>query len=130
MQLPATSPSVVTSDLAVRQILTNLVSNAIKYTPPGGEVRVELELKPNSLAWRVTDTGIGISPEEQAKLFTRFFRSQRPEARLTKGTGLGLALARALAERLGGTITVQSAVDQGSTFTLTLPLIPGPDASR
>jgi PAS domain S-box-containing protein len=130
VQLPTTSPSVVTSDLAVRQILTNLVSNAIKYTPPGGEVRVELEMKPSAVAWRVIDTGIGISPEEQAKLFTRFFRSQRPEARLTKGTGLGLALARALAERLGGTITVQSAVDQGSTFSFTLPLLPSPDAPR
>jgi signal transduction histidine kinase len=84
-------------------------------------VRVELTADPDRATWRVIDTGIGLSPEEQAKLFTRFFRSQRPEARLIKGTGLGLALTRALVERLGGGIEVESDVDQGSVFTVHIP---------
>jgi signal transduction histidine kinase len=118
---PAGAARLVTSDLALRQILTNLVAHSVKYTPPGGKVRVELSVEPDWAIWRVVDNGIGLSPEEQAKLFTRFFRSQRPEARLIKGTGLGLALTRVLVERLGGSIEVESAVDQGSTFTLRLP---------
>lgn len=118
---PAGPLRLVTSDLALRQILTNLIANAIKYTPPGGSVRVVLADEPAALTWRVIDTGIGLSPDEQARLFSRFFRSQRPEARLIKGTGLGLALTRALVDRLGASIEIQSALDQGSTFTLRLP---------
>jgi signal transduction histidine kinase len=110
-----------TADLAVRQVLTNLVANAVKYTPSGGKVRVTLADEPSAVTWQVIDTGIGLSPEEQAKLFTKFFRSQRPEARLIKGTGLGLALTKALIDRLDGSIAVESAVDQGSTFTVRLP---------
>jgi signal transduction histidine kinase len=117
----------VTSDLALRQMLTNLVANAIKYTPPNGHVRVKMSDGPESTIWQVIDDGIGLSPEEQSRVFTRFFRSQRPEARLIKGTGLGLALSKALAERLGGSIEVQSALDKGSTFTVQLPhQVPAP----
>jgi PAS domain S-box-containing protein len=110
-----------TSDLAVRQILTNLLANAIKYTPPNGHVRVALIDDPTSVTWQVVDDGIGIPPEEQERLFTRFFRSQRPEARQTRGTGLGLALTRALTEHLNGQITVESSLNRGSTFTVRLP---------
>ena len=110
-----------TADLALRQVLTNLLANAVKYTPPGGKVRVTLTDEPTAVTWQVIDTGIGLSPEEQDRLFTKFFRSQRPEARLIKGTGLGLALTKALVDRLDGSITVQSTVDQGSTFTVRLP---------
>jgi signal transduction histidine kinase len=109
------------SDLALRQILTNLLANAIKYTPPSGQVRLELAASEGEVVWRVVDDGIGLSPEEQRRLFTKFFRSHRPEARLIKGTGLGLALTKALVERLGGTISVESEVDQGSTFIVRLP---------
>lgn len=109
-----------TVDLLVRQALTNLISNAIKYTPPNGHVTVTLTSTPDEVVWQVIDDGIGLTEEEQAKLFTRFFRSQRPEARLIKGTGLGLALTKSLVEHLGGTIEVQSVVDRGSTFTIRL----------
>jgi signal transduction histidine kinase len=110
-----------TAELALRQILTNLISNAIKYTPHGGHICVRLSDGPATITWQVSDDGIGLSAEEQSRLFTRFFRSRRPEARLIKGTGLGLTLTRALVERLGGSIEVESAVDQGSTFTVHLP---------
>ena len=116
-----TSLVITSSDLAVRQIITNLVANAIKYTPPNGSVQVELAADQHELTWRVRDSGIGLSPDEQRRLFTKFFRSQRPEARLIKGTGLGLALTKALVDRLGGTIEVESVMDQGSTFTVRLP---------
>jgi signal transduction histidine kinase len=121
LEAPSGGVTLHTADLALRQVLTNLVSNAIKYTPSDGNVRVVLEVEQSAVTWRVSDDGIGLSQEEQARLFTKFFRSQRPEARLIKGTGLGLALARALVERLEGTIEVSSAVDQGSTFTVRLP---------
>jgi signal transduction histidine kinase len=112
---------VQSSDLALRQILNNLLANAIKYTPPSGQVRLELAASEREIVWQVVDNGIGLSPDEQRRLFTKFFRSQRPEARLIKGTGLGLALTRALIERLGGTIEVQSEIDRGTTFTVRLP---------
>ena len=123
LRLAISQPTLVarTNDLALRQVLTNLVSNAIKYTPPEGRVNVEIQSEPGWVAWRISDTGIGLSPDEQLRLFTRFFRSERPEARLTKGTGLGLALTRELVERLKGTIEVESAIDRGSTFTVRLP---------
>lgn len=118
---PSEAIQVESADLALRQVLTNVIGNAIKYTPPNGKVTVTLSASPARLTWQVSDTGIGLSPDEQGKVFTRFFRSRRPEARLIKGTGLGLALTKALLERLGGTIRVQSAVDRGSTFTIEIP---------
>jgi signal transduction histidine kinase len=120
-EIPAEPIRLFTSDLAVRQILTNLLANAIKYTPADGHVRVVLREDDEQVTWQVVDDGIGITPDEQERLFTKFFRSQRPEARQIKGTGLGLALTRALIERLNGRITVESAVDRGSTFTVQLP---------
>lgn len=108
-------------ELYLRQVLTNLVANAIKYTPAGGSITVRLEESPDEVVWHVEDTGIGLSPDEQARLFTKFFRSARPEARLIKGTGLGLALTKQLVDRMGGSIAVQGEVDHGSTFTVRLP---------
>lgn len=121
LDCPSGALVIASSDLALRQIITNLVANAIKYTPPNGRVRVELRADRHEVIWQVRDSGIGLSPDEQRRLFTKFFRSQRPEARLIKGTGLGLALTKALVDRLGGTIEVESRIDQGSTFTVRLP---------
>jgi two-component system sensor histidine kinase SenX3 len=72
----------------------------------------------------VSDTGLGMSEEDQARLFSKFFRSGRPEIRKERGTGLGLALSKQMAERLGGDIHVRSKLDEGSTFTLRLPVRP------
>ena len=101
------------------QALSNLLENAIKYTPAGGRVMVSLEMQSREAHIQVSDTGMGIAAEEQPKIFQRFYRcdASRSEA----GMGLGLSLARALAESLGGSLTVRSIPYQGSTFTLSIP---------
>ena len=106
---------------AVTRIVRNLVSNAYKYTPPRGAIH--LILSTESAAWvrlDVTDTGIGLGEEDQQHLFVKFFRARLTEA--TPGTGLGLALTRALMELMGGQISLTSALGKGSTFSMRLPL--------
>lgn len=102
------------------QAVDNLISNAIKFTPPGGDVTVRLRQSGPSAVIEVSDNGIGIPPEEQQQVFSRFFRSSAGAK--VEGVGLGLAIARAIAEGLGGRIEVESAVGRGSTFRLRLPL--------
>jgi signal transduction histidine kinase len=112
--------------MLLREALSNLVSNAVKYTPEGGDISVWAERghKPHTIVIGVTDTGIGLSPEDQARLFTKFFRSSDPQVQRERGTGLGLALTQALVERSGGTIEVESELGRGTTFRLTLPSAP------
>lgn len=106
-------------------ILTNLVSNAHKYTPPGGRITVAARAEGDRVALEVRDTGIGLSPEDQARLFTRFFRAKNRATQEAGGAGLGLAITRALVEAHGGRITVASAPGRGATFRVTLPTTPG-----
>ncbi len=106
----------------VVQILTNLLSNAYKYTPEEGHIRVTVQPNGGFVACSVSDTGIGIAPEEQERLFTKFFRSQHPVVRNVPGTGLGLVITKSLVELQGGQIWVQSELGKGSTFTFTLPV--------
>ncbi len=106
----------------VVQILTNLLSNAYKYTPEEGHIRVTVHPDGGFVVCSVSDTGIGISPEEQERLFTKFFRSQHPMVRSVPGTGLGLVITRSLVELQGGQIWVESEPGKGSTFTFTLPV--------
>jgi CheY-like chemotaxis protein len=105
------------------QILRNLVSNALKFTPQG-EVRVSTEVSDGdrSIVFKVKDTGIGISLEDQERIFHEFAQVEHPIQKHVKGTGLGLPLSRKLTDLLGGILTVESALGSGSTFTLTLPL--------
>ena len=107
----------------VREALSNLVSNAVKYTPEGGEIRVWAERgrEPHTIVLGVRDTGIGLSVEDQARLFTKFFRSADPRVQRERGSGLGLALTHALVTRSGGKISVESEPGKGTTFRLTLP---------
>lgn len=104
------------------QIVRNLVSNAIKFTE-AGEIRVSMTLSDGDLELRVKDTGIGIAPEEQARVFEEFGQVASAQKPKLKGTGLGLPLSRALAVSLGGTLTLASERGKGSTFTLRLPRI-------
>lgn len=105
-----------------QQILQNLLSNAIKFTPEGGRVNLKAEADGRSLNLTVTDTGVGIAPEEQELIFQKFRQSGNPLTREHAGTGLGLSIVRELAKLLGGEILLQSELGRGSTFTLRLPL--------
>jgi signal transduction histidine kinase len=109
--------------MLLREALSNLISNAVKYTPDGGQIKVWAERgrEPHTLVVGVSDTGIGLSQEDQARLFTKFFRSADPRVQRERGTGLGLALTQALVTRSGGKISVESEPGKGTTFRLTLP---------
>ena len=105
------------------QMLTNLLENALDYTPAGGEVCVSLS---RSGAWaelRVSDTGIGIPPEELPQVFDRFFRGREARAMRPQGSGLGLAIVRHVAEVHGGEVRAESEPGRGTTFTVRLPLL-------
>jgi two-component system heavy metal sensor histidine kinase CusS len=110
----------------LRQVMNNLIDNAVKFTNSGGRVDVRLELGPAAHTARVTvrDTGVGIPPADQPRLFERFFRGERSHRRdlPTRGTGLGLSICEAVVKAHGGTIEVASELGSGSTFTVTLPL--------
>ncbi len=107
----------------IRQVLTNLVTNAIKYTPVGGKINVLVENGGDHVAVSVADNGIGIKPEEQISLFERFYRAPGGR-RMSSGAGLGLPIARAIVELHGGTMRCESDGESGSTFIFTLPREP------
>lgn len=106
----------------LRQAIGNLVDNAIKYTPSGGLVTVGMDLNEQVAVVRVTDTGIGIAPENQVRLFEKFYRIKRRETTDITGTGLGLALVKSIVERHQGRVWIESEVNKGSTFYIALPL--------
>jgi signal transduction histidine kinase len=129
--VPADLPLVWADRTRVVQMLVNLVSNANKYTPQGGEVLVGAEASEN--IWNpagaprvvhvwVKDNGIGISAEDQAKIFQKFFRSEDPKTREAPGTGLGLNITKSLVEMQGGKIWFESEFRQGTTFHFTIPV--------
>ena len=103
------------------QIIYNLIDNAIKYTPEGGEIRVTLASEGRNAVLTVTDNGIGIPEDDQAHIFDRFYRVDKARSRATGGTGLGLSIVRQMVQLHGGEITVASAPEKGSVFTVTLP---------
>jgi len=117
-------PAVVSDPERLRRILENLVDNAVKYTPPGGRVEVEVFAGPDGAA-RVTiaDNGPGIPAEHLPRIFERFYRVDKARSRATGGTGLGLAIVRHVAQAHGGEVTVESIEGQGSTFRLALPRV-------
>jgi signal transduction histidine kinase len=121
LEIPPDLPEVYGDPSRTTQVLINLLSNAYKYTPEGGDIRVELGREGGFVRCSVTDSGIGISPESQAKLFTKFYRTDNPDARDQPGTGLGLCIVKNIVELQGGEITVKSELDEGSTFSFTVP---------
>lgn len=106
------------------QVLTNLLSNAHKYTPEGGRITLTLREQDGQAVVDVTDTGVGMTTQEQAQVFTRFFRAKNRATQEAGGTGLGLVITRQLVEMHGGTINLASEPGVGTTFTVTLPLAP------
>jgi len=107
---------------ALRQILSNLVDNAVKYTPPGGRVIVRSRRDGASAVIEVVDTGPGIAAEHHERLFERFYRVDRARSRELGGTGLGLSIVKHLCQTMGGSVSVASAPGKGSTFAVRLPL--------
>jgi signal transduction histidine kinase len=110
----------------IREMLLNLVTNAIKYTPPGGTIDVSLAEQDTGVALTVRDTGIGIAPGDLPHIFERFWRADPARSRTgdRPGTGLGLAITKWIAEAHGGSITVQSRPGRGTVFTVLLPRVP------
>ena len=106
----------------LRQILVNLMENAIKYSPDGGHIEVRIDRAGEAMRFSVRDEGIGIAPEEQDRIFERFHRLDPNMTRGVGGTGLGLYICRELVQRMGGRIWVTSREGSGSTFSFDLPL--------
>ncbi|MBU0705510.1 MAG: HAMP domain-containing protein [Chloroflexi bacterium] len=120
---PAEGGAMIAGDATLlRQAITNLVDNAVKYTPSGGIVTVGLSVRPDQCVIHVTDTGIGIAPDDQMRLFEKFYRIKRRDTAGIPGTGLGLAIVKSIVERHGGKVWVESELNTGSTFHASLPL--------
>ncbi|NLE46696.1 MAG: GAF domain-containing protein, partial [Chloroflexi bacterium] len=131
LDLDATLPMLIADRARIRQILDNLVSNAIKFTYPGGRITIGAcalheasDAGPSQCAISVADTGIGIMPEEQARIWERFYRPSNPLAEESGGLGMGLSIVRSLTEAHGGRVWVESRPGVGSTFTVLLPIRP------
>lgn len=117
-------PPVRMDEDAMTLVLLNLVDNAVKYAGDGGEVSVRLRRAPGAVALVVSDRGVGISLDEQGRIFERFYRAESARARNVRGSGIGLALVKHIAEAHGGRVEVESSPGQGSTFTVYVPAAP------
>jgi signal transduction histidine kinase len=123
LQAPATLPLISADGPRIGQVTRNLISNAVKFTPAGGAVRVSVGADQREITLRVADTGIGIPPEDQGRIFDRFYQSgAEAQHGPSVGQGLGLAIVRIIVEGHNGSVSVESAPGQGSVFTARLPL--------
>jgi two-component system sensor histidine kinase ResE len=127
LDVPNTAVWVYGDHRRLEQALTNLVSNAHKFSHNGSAIRLSVSKHGRDVAWAVIDQGVGIAPEDRPRLFERFFSSPTDAAGQRAGTGIGLPIALAIAQAHGGTIDVESAVGQGSTFTLRVPVAGPPE---
>jgi PAS domain S-box-containing protein len=132
VDLPRDLPASIEADQALlHQGIYNLVENAIKYTPNGGQVQARVRVSNKDIIFEVQDDGIGISPSDLPRLFEKFYRGKQRDARAQHGSGLGLAIVRSIAERHGGRVWVESELGKGSIFLLQIPLKqPRREASR
>jgi len=123
LRLEASEPApVIWGDaMLLRQAIANLVDNAIKYTPSGGTVTVGLQVVGQEVHILISDTGVGIAPEDQVRLFEKFYRIRRRGMEDVPGSGLGLAIVKSIVERHGGRVWLESQLNRGSTFTIALP---------
>lgn len=130
LQTPQMSlPKVLLDPIRIFEVINNLISNAIKYTDPGGKIEVSLEVNPTEVITTVSDNGFGISQEAIPRLFSKFFRVSNTAQKAEKGTGLGLFIAKSIIEKLNGKIWVESEAGKGSKFHFSLPTIPQSQAT-
>ncbi len=127
IDLPAGLPSVLADPDQLFQVLTNLLSNALKYSSPGSRVTMSAVVSRDQVQVSVSDEGIGMTPAEAAQVFGKFARVDRPEVRQVGGTGLGLYITRRLVDMMGGSIWVRSKAGEGSVFTFSLRIAPAED---
>jgi PAS domain S-box-containing protein len=120
--LPEDLPEIIADAQLLRQVILNLVSNAMKYTPRGGKIGIAATRTDGLLRWEIRDTGIGIPKSDLSKMFEKFYRAENAVAVETEGTGLGLYLVRLIVEQFGGKVWCSSEEGIGSTFAFTLPL--------
>ena len=120
--IPTDLPIIKADKQGMEEVLTNLITNAIKYSPEGSSITVSVEQEKDSIAIKVGDTGYGIPEEDLAEVFTRFYRVKDKNTREIHGTGLGLAIVKSIIDAHHGSIRVESALEQGTTFTVMLPL--------
>jgi signal transduction histidine kinase len=120
--LPEKMPEPELDKDKIATVLVNLLGNAVKYTPDGGRVSFHVIITDKQIEVSVQDTGVGIAADELDKVFEKFYRSTDPRVQEQTGTGLGLALSQEVVRLHGGRITVESELNKGSTFTMTLPL--------
>ncbi len=122
VRAPRDLPPVHADPARLKQVLINLLENAYKYTPPGGRIGIVTWIQNKCVHCAVSDTGIGISPEDQAKLFSKFFRSDDPQVQKVPGSGLGLYIVKNLVELQGGEVKAESQAGKGTTIVFTVPI--------
>ncbi len=123
LQAPPDLPPVLANRMHMEVVLTNLISNAIRYTPEQGNITVSANGAGDFVCLQVCDTGLGIAPEDQERIFSRFYRVKNEQTRYIVGTGLGLPIVKGIVEAHNGRIEVESQVGQGSTFSVFIPII-------
>jgi signal transduction histidine kinase len=115
-------PSLKGKNEDFEKIFRNLINNAVRYTPEGGRISISASYEPHTFTFKVEDTGIGISEPDLPKIFDEFYRSENAKKVENIGTGLGLSLVKQLVEKYSGTVEVDSVLNQGTTFLITVPV--------
>ncbi|MDP8212117.1 MAG: ATP-binding protein, partial [Candidatus Zapsychrus exili] len=121
ISIPQNIPNILADETRIKQVVLNLIDNAIKYNNPNGEILITANETNDSVKVDITDTGIGIPQKDLPRLFERFYRVDKARSRELGGTGLGLSIVKHIIQAHNGEVSVQSIEGQGSTFSFTLP---------
>jgi two-component system, OmpR family, phosphate regulon sensor histidine kinase PhoR len=129
VDLPAGLPTIRADDTRLQEILYNLLDNAVKYSSKGGEIHLRARKRDGEMAISVSDTGVGIRPEDLPRIFERFYRVDKARSREVGGTGLGLSIVKHIAQLHGGSVEAESVVGQGTTIHVVIPIVAAPVAA-
>ncbi|MFA5346269.1 MAG: ATP-binding protein [Candidatus Omnitrophota bacterium] len=124
INVPEVSERIKGDEISLRRLFFNIIDNAIKFTPQNGQIKINIKYKKRKAIVSISDTGMGIAEKDIPKLFDKFFRANKEKNRYTSGSGLGLPIAQSIAELHKANITVNSTLGKGSTFIVTLPILP------